>query len=304
MKRTRTLADLGEDQVVTELIQRLRADPKIIAGPGDDCAVVPSGDRRFLHLLKTDAVVEGVHFSSGTPPAGIGWKAACRAVSDVAAMGGWPVHAMITLVVSPGCRLAWVKSLYTGFDRAARRYQFSIVGGETCRLPPGAPIVISVSLLGCVEKNCCILRSGARRGDAIFVTGQLGGSRRGWHLNFQPRVVEGRWLASKHHPTAMMDLSDGLAKDLPRLAKASGVGFTLDLTTLPRRRGCTTEQALGDGEDYELLFTVPHKQADPLLRAWKKKFPHLRLTRIGSIIAKSERSTPFPNVTGWEHFSQ
>jgi thiamine-monophosphate kinase len=299
-----TLAEAGEDRVVAEITRGLNLRSDVVTGPGDDCAVVASSVPGQFDLLKSDAVVEGVHFLPDAPAGWVGWKAACRAVSDIAAMGGWPVHALVTVVVRPRQTLDWLRGIYRGLDRAARRHRFSIVGGETSGTAADAPAVIAVSMFGRVEQNRCTFRSGARPGDRLFVTGRLGGSRAGWHLRFQPRLDEARWLVSHFSPTAMIDLSDGLATDLPRLANASRAGFEIDLAVLPRRRGASIDQALGDGEDFELLFAIPEKSAAPLERAWKKRFPRLPLTAIGRITpAKQGHPGSVLGKGGWNHFA-
>jgi thiamine-monophosphate kinase len=304
MKTPITLAKAGEDRIVSEVTRGLSRRPDVVVGPGDDCAVVKSATRGHFDLLKCDAVVEGVHFLPDAPPQAIGWKSACRAVSDIAAMGGWPLFALVTVVARPRQSLDWLREVYRGLDRAARRHRFSIVGGETSRTADEAPAVISVSMAGRVEKNRCLLRSGAHPGDRLFVTGRLGGSRAGWHLRFQPRLDEARWLVKNFRPTAMIDLSDGLAKDLPRLAHASRAGFDIDLGALPRRRGASIAQALGDGEDFELLFTIPQKSATRLERAWKGRFPKLDLTAVGRI-TPAGRGDPesLLGSGGWDHFA-
>ena len=160
--------------------------------------------------------------------------------------------------------------------------------------------MISVALTGTVARKHCCLRSGGRPGDALFVTGRLGGSLSGKHLRFEPRLAEATWLASNFKPRAMMDLSDGLAADLPRLAEASGCGFEIDPASVPRTRSCSIEAALTDGEDYELLFAIPPSKATALTAAWSKKFPKLPLARIGTL-AKPGTATPDLRG-GWTHF--
>jgi len=298
-----SLHEWGEDRVVARLTRGLPLGPEVITGPGDDCAVLrPPRGGRCWQLFKTDVVVEGVHFLSSAPPAAVGWKAAARAVSDTAAMGGRPTHAVVT-VVAPGATPAgWLVAAYRGLARCARTYQFSLAGGETSGAPDGSPIVLNVSLIGEVEPGRCLLRSGARPGDALLVTGRLGGSlASGRHLRFRPRVAEAGWLARHFRPTAMMDLSDGLGQDLPRLAAASGVGWRLDPARIPRHRGCSIEQALGDGEDFELLFTLPLKRTAPLLEAWGRAFPGLPLTCIGAVTPAGEQAPPLQH--GFEHFA-
>lgn len=139
-------------------------------------------------------------------------------------------------------------------------------------------------------------RSRGRAGDEIFVTGVLGGSINGKHLDFHPRLREATWLTENFSLTAMMDLSDGLAKDLPRLAKASGCGFSIEKESVPCSEDVSLQEALGDGEDYELLFTC--EQGSKLLKKWAERFPGLRLTRIGELTADQEDSL----VGGWDHF--
>jgi len=297
-----TLRDLGEDRLVARLTRGLPLGPSVLTGPGDDCAVLrpPRGGRHW-QLLKTDVVVEGVHFLQSAAPSAVGWKAAARAVSDMAAMGGWPTHAVVTVVAPGETPAAWLASAYRGLAKCARAFDFSLAGGETSGAPAGAPIVLNVSLLGEVDPRRCLLRSGARPGDALLVTGRLGGSlASGRHLRFQPRVAEARWLAGHFRPTAMMDLSDGLGQDLPRLAAASGVGWDLDLARIPRHRGCSLEQALGDGEDFELLFSLPPKRTAPLLAAWSGAFPRLPLTCIGVVAPPGRREPALRH--GFEHF--
>lgn len=304
MKRSPSLRDLGEDRLVARLTARLPLGNGVVVGPGDDCAVlrVP-GKARAWQLLKTDVVVEGVHFTAATPPAAVGWKAAARAVSDVAAMGGRPTHAVITVIAPAETPAAWLTAAYRGLTRCAVAFGFSLAGGETSGAPPGSPRSLNVALLGEVGRRQCVRRSGARAGDGIYVTGRLGGSlASGRHLRFQPRLGEAQWLVRHFRPTAMMDLSDGLGRDLPRLAAASGVGWEIETDRLPRHRGCSPEQALHDGEDFELLFTQGARRHAAMLAAWSRAFPKLALTRIGSV-APAGRRTPRLQ-SGFEHFAR
>jgi thiamine-monophosphate kinase len=161
---------------------------------------------------------------------------------------------------------------------------------------------LSVTLTGWVERECCVLRSGGRPGDAVYVTGRLGGSIGGRHLNFRPRVAEARWLVESFRPTAMMDLSDGVGADLPRLADASGCGYALWRDQIPKSRGCTVEQALGDGEDYELLFTMTDAMTSDLETQWRADFPKLPLTRIGELTPRNGGGNLRLNH-GFDHFA-
>ena len=181
-----------------------------IAGPGDDCAVVAAPGKDRLLLLKTDCVVEGVHFRPNEKPAAVGWKAMMRTLSDFAAMSGLPQYALVTLVAPAEREARWMTQLYQGLQRAADRFEVAIVGGETSAT--SGPLVLSVSALGSVEKKRCVRRSGGKAGDVLFVTGRLGGSGRRRHLNFIPRIEEARWLTDHFRIHAMMDLSDGLGR--------------------------------------------------------------------------------------------
>lgn len=292
MKRLR---DLGEDALIARILRGFPGGKALVIGPGDDCAVIDPG-RGPLRLLKTDALVEGVHFLSGTPAAKVGWKAIARVLSDFAAMGGTPEHLLVTVAVDADRPVAWMDGLYRGIRKCLVTHGGVLAGGETCRLPAGA--VISVAGEGRVERRHLVPRSGGKPGDLVLVTGRLGGSIAGKHLGFTPRLAEAAWLVRHLQPSAMMDLSDGLAMDLPRLAEASGCGF--ELGEVPATRGCTRQQALGDGEDYELLLTVPPRRWQATEAAWAAAFPKLPLTVIGRLA--TTRAGPRP-AGGWDHFS-
>jgi len=289
--------------VLARLQRLLRRTPSSVhAGIGDDCAAVRGCRRGVLALLKTDCVVERRHFLPGDAAAAVGWKAACRAVSDMAACGGEPRFALVTCVVRFAQTKRWIDGLYRGIEKAARTYEFHVVGGELARTD--GPAMISIALTGEVPTGEFVGRAGGRPGDVLFVTGVLGRSFvSGWHLRFSPRIEQARWLVRHFRPRAMMDLSDGLAADLPRLAAAGGTGFVMDSALVPRRRGATIEQALGDGEDFELLFAIDPRKAARLEVAWKKKFPRVPLTRIGQLAAPGVASG-LGAVRGYDHFGQ
>lgn len=290
---------LGEDAVVDRLISDLPLQPDVVAGAGDDCAVIAQSPSRWL-LLKTDACVEGVHFLRKQDPARVGWKALCRAISDIAAMAGTPEQALITVAIPRELPVAWLDGLYTGLKRAARSHSVSIVGGETSRSP--GPIFISVAITGSVAPERCIFRSGGVSGDDVYVTGRLGGSIHGKHLDFIPRLKEAQWLAASFPIHAMMDLSDGVAADLPRLARRSQCGWSIDDTAIPCSDGVTVEQALTDGEDYELLFTTASNIRAELEHAWQNQFPDLNLARIGSL--QPLDSNAGTALHGYDHFAK
>lgn len=294
------LRELGEDRLIANLIANLKRAPDMIAGPGDDCAVVAAPKKGRLLLLKTDCVVERIHFRPNDKPAAVGWKAMARTLSDFAAMSGLPHFALVTLVAPPDRAARWATELYRGLRRVADRFGVAIVGGETSSTD--GPAVVSISALGSVEKERWVSRAGGKTGDALFVTGKLGGSICGKHLSFIPRIEEARWLTKNFRIHAMMDLSDGLGADLPRLAKASGVGFEIDERSLPRNRGSSIRQAMNDGEDYELLFALSPNDTVTLEKKWRKKFPGLALTRIGYFNRQSPiANRKFPG--GYVHFA-
>jgi thiamine-monophosphate kinase len=295
------LGEIGEDRLIGQLMRGSLARRDVIAGAGDDCAVVAvPGDR--LVLLKTDCVVEGVHFWPNEKPVAVGWKAMMRTLSDFAAMSGLPHYALVTLI-SPADREArWMTQLYRGLRRAGDRFDVAIVGGETSATK--GSLMVSISAIGSVEKDRWVGRSGGKAGDVLFVTGKLGGSGKGRHLKFVPRIDESRWLTKHYGIHAMMDLSDGLGADLPRLARASGVGFEIDEFAIPRGRGCSITQAINDGEDYELLFALSPNEIAALVKNWQKKFPNLPLTAIGRLTRSASGGSRVgrPSFHGFVHF--
>jgi thiamine-monophosphate kinase len=216
-------------------------------------------------------------------------------LSDIAAMAGTPSAALVTIALPKRFSPEFVEKIYTGMNALAAQHGVAIVGGETTTNPER--VLISISLTGFVPRGKAVLRSGAKVGDAIFVTGELGGSLAGRHLDFEPRIAEARWLAENFPVHALMDVSDGLAGDLPHILRASGVGAELLKSAVPISRAAKENSkrgdaakpafvaALTDGEDFELLFTVASKKAVPVLDAWKKIFPDVKLSCIGKIIA-------------------
>lgn len=289
------LRELGESRLLVKLLPDTPRPRDVVVGIGDDCAVVEPARGGRLVLLKTDCVVEGIHFTNSARAADVGWKAMARPLSDFAAMSGLPRFALITMILSPEVTVSWTTALYRGLRKAAAQFDVAIVGGETSSTRGPATIVVAVA--GEVERQRRVLRIGGRAGDQIFVTGKLGGSMRGRHLRFQPRIAESRWLTEHFPIRCMIDLSDGLGADLPRLAKASGVGFELDEKKVPRNRGCSVDQAINDGEDYELLFAIAPESADDLERGWRERWK-LKLTRIGVLTTAATQ----PVATGYDHF--
>lgn len=314
------MSSLNEFELIGRLCRDLATNPAVLTGPGDDCAVLDIGIPGQVLLLKTDAVVEGIHFTSEAAPEQIGHKALARALSDIAAMAGTPTAALVTLGLPRVYDTAFVDRVYAGLNTVATRYGVAIVGGETTTNPER--MLLSISLVGTAPRDRVLLRSGAKPGDALFVTGELGGSISGKHLDFEPRLAEGRWVAEHFEIHSMIDLSDGLAGDLRHILKASKVGAELLLTALPVSRAAklaakaktsakpATLAALTDGEDFELLFTLPAGQAVALLDQWKAAFPELRLTCIGKItegtelIVRDKTGVRSFKEHGYIHFAQ
>ena len=310
---------MNEFELIARLTRSLPTNDTVVAGAGDDCAVLDFGLPEKLFLFKTDAVVEGAHFTGETPPEKIGRKALARCLSDVAAMAGTPSAALVTIGLPKKFDPEFVVKIYDGLNALAKKYGVAVVGGETTTNPGG--IFISIALLGTIGRGKQILRSGAKAGDAIFVTGELGGSLLGRHLDFEPRIAEAQWLAEHFHVHAMADLSDGLAGDLRHILSASGVGAELLKGAIPVSRTAKLQArndssarpplvaALTDGEDFELLFTVASGDAVRLLDAWKKKFPKLKLSCVGKIIAgegitlRDQHGSQKLSAHGYTHFA-
>jgi thiamine-monophosphate kinase len=295
------LSELGEEKLLAQILPHLTNSKRVVVAAGDDCAVVRFRGARDFLVLKSDCVVEDIHFTSATPATAVGWKGMMRALSDFAAMAAVPEFALITLVIAANKKQTWVRDLYRGLNRAAKRFDVSIVGGETSATRGSTAVTVSVA--GYVEPKHIVARSGGKMGDDLFVTGELGGSIRGRHLTFVPRIPEARWLARHFNVHAMIDLSDGLGADLPRLARASKLWFQIEKEALPVARGCTIAQIISDGEDYELLFAISPRARKKLSTSWKRNFPNVRLTRIGKLLPPSSfRLPPFP--AGYVHFQE
>jgi thiamine-monophosphate kinase len=238
-----------EDSIIAKLRRR---SPLI----GDDCAVVPSPTGRDL-LLKADLSIEGVHFTRDSSADEIGARAVARALSDIAAMGGTPLYCLISLALAPWTDKQWIDGFYRGVNKMLRKSKASLAGGD---ISHANQLVCDVVLYGSVAKGKALLRSGAKPNDALYVSGPLGGWRN--KRAIVPRLEFGRKLLGI--ATACMDISDGLALDLHRMCKASGVAAELD--NVPLLKGATLDQALHDGEDYELLYTAPPRLKAPGIR--------------------------------------
>ncbi|TVR53779.1 MAG: thiamine-phosphate kinase [Puniceicoccaceae bacterium] len=290
-----------------DLLGRIRrwlgaACPPPPHGIGDDAAIIPA-NRRSL-VLTTDPVIHGRHFDASVTPAQAAAKLLRRNLSDLAAMGARPEAALVSLAAPPQLRLDWLEGFYRALGRECRRWAVDLVGGDLSGTD--GFLGAFLTLTGRPAGRRLLTRSGAREGDWIYVTGDLGGSLGGHHLSFKPRLEEGAWLAARRSVHAMLDVSDGLGKDLPALLPAA-CRAVVDASALPvalaahrqaaRDRRSPLDHAVNDGEDYELLFAVaPGAAARRLESAWAKAFT-TRLSRIGRIEAAG-RSDPRIVIAG------
>ena len=297
-----SVAALGEEKLIACIRRWLgSASPRAPFGIGDDCAVLPAA--RGRQLITVDPVVYGRHFDSTVPPRAAGAKLLKRNLSDLAAMGGRPTAAVLALTLDAWTSLHWIEQFYRGLAACARQYRVSIVGGDVAQAD--GILSASLTLLGRAAGTRVVTRTGARKDDWIYVTGRLGGSRSsGHHFTFIPRLAEGAWLARHAAVRAMMDVSDGLAKDLPALTPR-GARPALDSAAIPHRAGATLAAALGEGEDYELAFVLARAANRVAFeRGWRKAFPRTRLTRIGHFVPASARPASALNLDdyrGYEH---
>ncbi len=287
-----------EQDFLDWLLPRLPDDPRLEVGPGDDAAVLrPPAGRRTV--VSVDMLSEGVDFRLGPEchPRQIGHKGLAVGLSDLAAMGARPEAAVVAVCLPRVGGGALARDIAAGVAALAATFDVAIAGGDTNAWDGG--LVVSVTVLGSVEPGHCWRRDGARPGDAIIATGRFGGSILGRHLDVQPRCREAAWIAARYPVHAAIDVSDGLSLDLARMMKASGTGALLDLAAVPihpdaARLSLTDglgalEHALADGEDFELLLTLPSAAAAELLAA-RWPFP-VALTRIGTVTAGQGLST-------------
>jgi len=277
------IKDIGEIGLIKELAKRFRLDSSVIKGSGDDAAVVRWTKDKYL-LLTCDMLIEGIHFSRPkASPFQIGWKALGRNLSDIAAMGGSPRYALVSLAIPESSPVSVAKGICDGIKSLADKFGVNIVGGDMAR---SRKIMIDISVAGEVRKKNLVLRSGAKVRDLILVTGSLGGSKKGKHLNFMPRIKESQSIVNNFKVNSMIDISDSLAIDLYRIIGPCNLGASIYEESIPLSRDAVKiEDALYDGEDYELLFTMGAKEAERLL---KSNFARVgtRVSLIGEITDK------------------
>ena len=315
------VGDIGERALIERIRARIPPAPGfVIVGIGDDAAVV-APERNTLEVLTTDCQVEGVHFDQTfVGPADIGHKALAVNLSDLAAMGAVPRVALLSLVLPPAFPVASVDALVEGMAALAARARISIVGGNIARSP--GPLIVDVTVTGSVHRRRVLTRGGARAGDELYVTGALGGAALGLrrlrddassggaavdrYRRPEPRTRFGVALGRNRAANACIDLSDGLADGVRHIGEASGLGATIDAGALPIEEGSTLGDALGGGEDYELLFAVSPRMRSRLKHA-QRLVKGLAITRIGRLttnhamlVNRGGDTEPLP--AGFEHF--
>ena len=298
---------MGEDAILHKVLAKLHRDRDTVLGPGDDCAVLAFGSKWLL--AATDQVSSGVHYDPATTsPEEIAAKVLKRNLSDIAAMGGVPRWALLALAATAR-EDGWLERFFAGLEATAQQYDVTVAGGDLGSLPGAERCeYAALTILGEVEEAKLCRRDRARVGETLMVTGELGNTlASGHHLTFAPRLAEGRFLAGDW-THCMMDLSDGLGQDLRRLGRASEVAFALEGTQLPCRAGADLRGALGDGEDYELVFTVAPERVEALFAAWPFA---TRLSAVGSVtggepgswtLRAGDETLTDREVAGYEHF--
>jgi thiamine-monophosphate kinase len=281
---------MGEFELINWIRQQTPAAERVMVGPGDDAAVLAPGSAPLL--LTTDMLLEGSHFRlPEVAPERVGRKAMAVNLSDIAAMAGRPLAAVVSLgLPRKGAGQGIAEALFRGLRQLADEFATPLVGGDTNSW--NGPLSICITLLGEVTGGRAVLRCGARVGDWIMVTGPLGGSILGKQFDFVPRIHEAQMLHGLVELHAMMDISDGLAADLQHICEESACGAVLHADRIPisdaahalRDHQTPLEHALGDGEDFELLFTVAPADGQMLLS--KQPIPGIQLLHIGECIAE------------------
>lgn len=263
------LKDLGEFGLIKRFQKRIKTNSSVVKGSGDDCAVLKFNQDSY-QLFTCDMIVEGVDFLKSANFRLVGRKALGISISDIAACGGVPKQAVVALGLPKNTPLRQVDRLGKGLFDLARDFNINIVGGD---ISVSDKLVIDVSLLGQVEKNKLCLRSGAKVGDIIMVTGEFGNSIKGKHLKFTPRLKEARFLVDNFKVNAMIDVSDGLVADLGHILEQSSVGAVLYESLVPlSKQALDIDEALCSGEEFELLFTVSRDQASKIIKCSKYRF--------------------------------
>lgn len=296
------LSKIGEFGLIERFRKKIKTDSSVVVGSGDDCAVLKF-DRKHYQLLTCDMIIEGIDFTLKDSPYLIGRKALAISISDIAACAGIARYAVISLGLPRNTKVGFIDKLFEGVRSVADEFKVNIVGGD---ISESDRLILDASILGVVEKNNLVLRSGARPKDIIFTTGSFGGSIIGKHFKFQPRLKESRYLVENFKINSMIDVSDGLVQDLGHIVEDSNVGGVLYEEQIPLSKdACNLEDALYSGEDFELIFTCSQKMAGKILSKKPSAFK-----AIGEILDKKQgfylidktgRVKPF-DKDGFRHF--
>lgn len=269
---------------IERVSERIKVDNSVIRGIGDDAAVIKWKKGKLL-LFTSDMIIEGVHFDlKRSSPFRIGWKALGINISDIAAMGGLPRYATISLGLPRDLNLRFLDGIYSGIRSMAKKFNVNITGGDS---NSSKRLIIDIAVIGEVNKDELTLRSGARLGDVIMVTGKLGGSIKGKHLSFIPRIREAQFLVKNFKINSMIDISDGLSTDLAHICRKSLTGARIYESLIPLSKEANSiKAALSDGEDFELLFTVSKKVFKNLTKKFKRGFK-IPITAVGEVTDRS-----------------
>lgn len=298
------IKSVGEFEFIDRIKSKAPRPKNAVLGIGDDCAVLDYTKDKYL-LLTTDMLVEGVHFDLSKVSAyKVGRKALAVSLSDIAAMAGIPKYCLISLAISPDMPLATFDDFYSGILKLASDFRVKLIGGDT---NASEKFICDICVVGEVEKKFLVRRDGAKVGDSIFVTGSLGGSIKGKHYDFVPRVKEARILVENFKINSMIDISDGLSLDLYHITDASNVGAVIYSESLPISQNADSKQdALSSGEDFELLFTASGKVTEEMLSKKLtipvKKIGEIMPKREGIKIVKEKSKHTELKRTGYRHF--
>ena len=295
------IGKLGEFGLIERFRESIKTDTSVIFGSGDDCAVLKF-NKNYYQLFTCDMIVEGVDFRHSDDPYLIGRKAIAISISDIAACAGVPHHTVVSMGLPKDTKIQFVDKLFKGALDLAKKYKINLVGGDISR---AKQLMLDVSMLGIVEKKNLVLRSGAKAGDIIFVSGSLGGSIRGKHLKFTPRVEEARFLVKNYKINSMIDISDGLVQDLWHILEQSKVGALIYEDLIPiSKQAHSLSEALYMGEDFELLFTAPHTEAKKILKKDHRFIPigEIVVRKYGLKLIDKKRRERLLEPKGFRHF--
>ncbi|MCM8763059.1 MAG: thiamine-phosphate kinase [Candidatus Omnitrophica bacterium] len=294
------LGIIGEFGLIEKIKHWVRTDGSVIKGIGDDCAVIKYSKDEYL-LFTCDALIQDVDFRKSDNPYLVGRKAIAVNISDIAAKGGLPRYALVSLGLPKKSSFDYVRRLYQGINYWAKRFKINIVGGD---LSGAEKVMIEISMIGFVKKKSLVLRSGAAENDIIFVSGALGGSIRGRHFAFTPRIQEAQYLVENFKINSMIDISDGLLQDLGHILSLSKKGAVIYEDLIPKSKDAhNLEEVLGMGEDFELLFTLPFQEARRLREKRKDFKPVGYITKNpGLILVDKNLSRKEIDIKGFRHF--